>query len=216
MTLDAIITNKESKIVKLPRNYFVYPEPIVNRMIKHALNSIDIYADIESKHLDMIKALARMGENGSKISLPNKIFAVCEYDYITIYKKMPKVNTQAWAFKSGRTKIDGLGTLITKKTNNREITEGSLKFDADKLPKGVMWRFRKDGDEFEKFGGGKKKLKSYLVNKKVPARLRDNIPLLASDNEVYLIAGVEISDKIKIDEDTKNVYEVILNMNENN
>ncbi len=214
VTLDAVIVDKENKIVKLPRNYFVYPEPIVNRMIRKAFNSIDIYADIESKHIEMIKALAKMGENGSKISLPNKIFAICEYDYITIYKKVPKVNTQTWVFKSGRIKIDGLGTLIVRKAKNNEVEEGVLKFDASKLPKGVLWRFRKDGDIFEKFGGGTKKLKSYLVNKKVPARLRDNIPLLASDNEVFVIAGVEISEKVRIDENSKNIYEVVLNKNE--
>ena len=215
VTLDAIIINKETKTVKIPRNYFIYPEPIVNRMIRKAFNSIDIYADIESKHIEMIKALVKMGENGSKISLPNKIFAVCEYDYITIYKKIPKTNSQCWVFKSGRIKIDGLGTLIIRKANNAQITENSLKFDASKLPKGVMWRFRKDGDIFEKFGGGTKKLKSYMVNKKVPARLRDNIPLLASDNEVFVIAGVEISEKVKIDENSKNIYEVILNQTNN-
>lgn len=215
VTLDAVVVNKEQKIVKLPRNYFVYPEPIINRMIRRAFNEIDIYADIESKHINMIKALAQMGENGSKISLPNKIFAVCEYDYITIYKKVPKTNSQAWAFKSGKIKIDGLGTLVIKRTTDPSIKEGSLKFDAEKLPKGVMWRFRKDGDVFEKFGGGTKKLKSYLANKKVPLRLRDNIPLLANENEVFLIAGVEISEKIKIDEKTKHIYEVTLIMNEN-
>ena len=104
-----------------------------------------------------------------------------------------------------------MGTLVIKRVTNVDLTPNSLKFDADKLPKGVKWRFRQDGDVFEKFGGGTKKLKSYLVNKKVPARLRDNIPLLASDNEVYVIAGVEISEKVRIDEDTKNIYEVILN-----
>ena len=187
----------------------------MNRMIRRAFHSIDVYADIESKHIEMIKALARMGENGSKVSLPNKIFAICEYDYITIFKKVPKKSTQAWVFRPGRIKIDGLGTLIIRKASNADIEPNKLKFDPDKLPKGVMWRFRRDGDVFEKFGGGTKKLKSYLVNKKVPARLRDNLPLLAGENEVYVIAGVEISEKIKIDENTKTIYEVTLNREDN-
>ena len=208
VNLDAVIV--ENGVVKLPRNYFVYPEPIVNRMIRHAFTSLDVYADIEAKHIEMIKALAKMGENGSKVSLPNKIFAVCEYDYITIFQKKPKTNTQMWAFRSGRIKIDGLGTLIIKRTNDATMREGVLKFDADKLPKGVVWRFRRDGDVFEKFGGGTKKLKSFLVNKKVPARLRDNLPLLATDDEVFVIADVEISEKVRIDMDSKNIYEVTL------
>lgn len=208
VNLDAVVT--EEDVVKLPRNYFVYPEPIVNRMIRKAFASLDVYTDIESKHIEMVKALAKKGENGAKISLPNKIFATCEYDYITIFQKKTKTNTQSWAFRSGKIKIDGLGTLIVKKTSDPTMKDETLKFDANKLPKGVVWRFRKDGDIFEKFGGGTKKLKSFLVNKKVPARLRDNIPLLANDNEVFVIADVEISEKVRIDENSKSFYEVSL------
>ena len=79
-------------------------------------------------------------------------------------------------------------------------------FDKDKLPKDAIWRFRKEGDIFVRFGGVRTKLKSYFIDKKIPSRLRDNIPLLASGNEVYLIAGDEISDKIKVDENSKKIY----------
>lgn len=34
----------------------------------------------------------------------------------------------------------------------------------------------------------------------MPSRLRDQIPVLASGNEILVIAGVEISDKVKVDE----------------
>ena len=59
---------------------------------------------------------------------------------------------------------------------------------------------------FEKFGGGTKKLKSYLIDKKIPSRLRDYIPVLCDGNEVYIIAGVEISNKLKVDGSTKRIY----------
>ena len=67
------------------------------------------------------------------------------------------------------------------------------------MPKDAVWRFRQDGDVFTKFGGGTKKLKSYLIDKKVPARLRDSLPVLASDNQIYAIAGVEISELAKVE-----------------
>ena len=67
------------------------------------------------------------------------------------------------------------------------------------MPKDAVWRFRQDGDVFTKFGGGTKKLKSYMIDKKIPLRLRDQIPVLASGNEIYAIAGVEISDKVKVE-----------------
>ena len=53
-----------------------------------------------------------------------------------------------------------------------------------------------------------KKLKSFLIEKKVPARLRDNLPVLAYKNEVYVVASVDISEKVKIDENTKSAYAI--------
>ena len=75
-----------------------------------------------------------------------------------------------------------------------------------KLPKDAVWRFRKEGDIFEKFGGGTKSLSDYLIDKKVPVRLRSITPVLAKGNEVYIIAGVEISNKLKVDSNTKTAY----------
>ena len=68
------------------------------------------------------------------------------------------------------------------------------------MTKDAKWRYREDGDIFEKFGGGTKKLKSYLIDKKVPVRLRDFIPVLASGNEVFVVAGIEVSEKVRVDE----------------
>ena len=68
------------------------------------------------------------------------------------------------------------------------------------LPKTAKWRYREDGDIFQKFGGGTKKLKSFLIDRKVPSRIRDFIPVLADGNEVFVIAGVEISEKVRVDD----------------
>jgi tRNA(Ile)-lysidine synthase len=61
---------------------------------------------------------------------------------------------------------------------------------------------------FEKFGGGTKPLRSYLIDKKIPTRLRDSLPVLASGNQILCILGVEISESVKIDKNTKMAYAV--------
>ena len=83
-----------------------------------------------------------------------------------------------------------------------------LKCDWDKIPKTAVLRYRKDGDKFTKFGGGTKNLGDFLTDKKIPLRLRDNLLVIANENDILLIVGVEISDKIKIDENTKTVLSV--------
>ena len=83
---------------------------------------------------------------------------------------------------------------------------GGLKFDGDKIHSNADIRTRRDGDTFKKFGGGTKKLKDYLIDKKIPKLKRDELVLVASDKTVLMILGVEISDLIKVDETTKTVY----------
>ncbi|MGN0806018.1 MAG: tRNA lysidine(34) synthetase TilS [Candidatus Coproplasma sp.] len=80
-----------------------------------------------------------------------------------------------------------------------------LKFDIDKIPESAVIRFKKSGDKFTKFGGGTKSLGDYLTNKKVPQSRRDTLPLACDGEEVLMVGGVEISDKVKVTEDTLRV-----------
>lgn len=87
--------------------------------------------------------------------------------------------------------------------------EKILKFDGDKIPDGAVIRVMRSGDKFTKFGGGTKSLGDYFTDKKIPARLRGIIPLVADGNNVLIICGVEISDSVKITDQTKNIRYII-------
>lgn len=194
---DAVIV--EDKLVKIPTSYFVYDNALVSRIIFKAVNSIGITKDIERKHIEGIKELALKGENGNRLYLPFEAIAVKEYDYLTIYNRLKEEVIFNAPFKCGELDVPNFGKIIVKRSKELPTKEGVLAIDYKKLPKDAIWRFRQDGDVFTKFGGGTKKLKSYLIDKKIPSRLRDNLPVLASGNEIYAIAGVEISDKVKVE-----------------
>ena len=80
-----------------------------------------------------------------------------------------------------------------------------LKFDLDAIPEGAVIRFKREGDKFKKFGGGTKSLGDYFTDKKIPVWVRDRIPLIAIVSEVLAVCGVEISDRIKINEKTESI-----------
>ena len=84
-----------------------------------------------------------------------------------------------------------------------------LKFDSDSLPEGAVIRFKRDGDKFKKFGGGTKSLGDYFTDKKIPVWVRSKIPLIANGSEILAVCGVEISDKIKVKENTENVAYIV-------
>lgn len=85
----------------------------------------------------------------------------------------------------------------------------TLRFDVDKIPDGAVVRFMREGDVFRKFGGGSKKLGDYFTDKKIPVRVRHVIPLVAAGNEILVVGGVEISDAVKVTENTEKIARLI-------
>ena len=190
----------EEKEAKIPLSYFVYSKPIIARIIIKVLKSIGVKYDFEKKHIEMIMALANELGTGKKVSLPFDVVAIKEYDYITLTNKKKEPVTFNCEFKSGEFEVPGGGKMLVKRVKDFSMRENTVLFDFRKVPKGAAWRFRQEGDVFTKFGGGTKKLKSFMIDKKIPQRKRDLIPVLALGNEVYVIDGVEVSDKVKIED----------------
>lgn len=194
---EAIIT--EDKVVKIPTSYFLYDKALVSRIIFRAVKSIGINQDIERKHIEAISELALKGDNGKRLFLPFEAIAIKEYDYLTIYNRHKEEVKFEQELKCGEFDVPNFGKLVVKRVKDFSILPGQLLIDYRKVPKDAVWRFRQDGDVFTKFGGGTKKLKSFMIDKKIPVRLRDYIPVLASGNEIFAIVGVEISDKVKVE-----------------
>lgn len=207
---DAIM--QEEKLVKIPTSYFIFDDALVSRIIFKAVRMLGINQDVEKKHIDAIKQLAVKGENGKRVFLPFEAIAVREYDYITIYDRRREEVKFEEPLKSGEFEVPGYGKMIVKRVKDFTLKEGQILLDYRKVPKDAVWRFRQDGDVFTKFGGGTKKLKSFMIDKKIPSRIRDYIPVLALGNEVFAVAGYEISEKVKV-EDVPTAYMVELKKN---
>ena len=70
-------------------------------------------------------------------------------------------------------------------------------------------RFRKPGDYITLTGGGRKSIKSFMIDEKIPRDIRGEIPLLADGDHIIWIVGYRISEYYKITEDTKTVLEAV-------
>jgi len=195
-------------IVKIQTRYFIDQPSVINRVIRKALKAINVSKDIEKKHIELIKELALDGNNGSKINLPHNLVAIKEYNYITITNKTFKPARKEWKMEKGKIDIQEYGIINLSITRKFDLGEHNHIIDYNKVPKDAIIRFREAGDVFEKFGGGKKSLSDYLIDKKIPTRLRNITPVLASGNEILAVFGVEISNKVKIDKDTKTAWAV--------
>ena len=72
-------------------------------------------------------------------------------------------------------------------------------------------RNRRRGDRFHPLGlAAPKKLKDFLIDRKIAAEIRDRLPLLIWNDEIVWIAGVEISERFKVTDPAGVLYEVWL------
>ena len=195
--------------VKVPLSYFYQDEAVVNRILRTIFDKFS-HQDFERRHINMVRNFALEANNGNMISLPFKVKVLKEYDYIVIGYIKRKENVGEYPFQSGKLKIEGYG--IIRSTSSKVLTEPKAHqhiVDAEKLPPNAIWRFRQEGDVFSPLGlGGTKKLKEYFIDKKVPQRMRNEIPVLADGDKILVVADIEIADEIKVTSETKRFYKI--------
>ena len=186
---------------------FCEKKPLFRRACLLALKALGVEKDYTALHLESVYGL-QSAERGARLDLPKGIVAEKTLEGIFFYPKRvfaigcnEEKPFDQQGFDGGRYEVK-----ISSKPFEEDFSPWRvLRLDAEKLPKNALFRFRRDGDEMERFGGGRKSLKKVLNEEKIPCRERAHLPLIAVDKEVYAVCGVEISEKVKITDDTKSV-----------
>ena len=181
---------------------FCEVKPLFFRACLTAFKRLGFLKDYTEKHLESVYGLQTL-QTGSQISLKGGLIAKRLYNEIVFYKEtVEKTEEKRFfiPFQIGKV-ICGEYEIFVSKT---PITGCGklLRIDERKIPSNATFRLREEGDIFEKFGGGKKNLKKYLIDKKIPSFERERLPVLASEKEILVVCGVEISEKLKTDDDT--------------
>lgn len=78
-------------------------------------------------------------------------------------------------------------------------------FDCGKLKAVLFLRTRQSGDYIILENGGKKSLKTYMIDQKIPAKERSSIPVLADGHHVWWIGNGRVSADTKLSSDTRQV-----------
>lgn len=189
---------------------FENPSFLVREYLRKAFILLGVYADVETKHYELATKL--MGAEVNKtLDFPHNTQLVKTYGGIKLIKgTRKKTNENEWQFVIGKLKLDNIGTIETKIVSPDDVVygENSLYVDYTKISNNAVWRTRKLGDKFSKFGTGSKKLNDYFTDEKIEADKRDFIPVLASGNQIYVVAGIEVSENVKLDAETDQIVEI--------
>ena len=154
--------------------------------------------DITSVHVE--EALELLGQRtGRKKSLAHGITAQQSYGNLLFYKK-----------EDQEIREKELGFQVFS-WENQQIPEKKYTkwFDYDKIKGNLTVRKRQPGDYLTVTpAGGRKKLKDYLIDCKIPRQERENLTLLADGSHIIWVVGYRISEYYKITEQTKTVIKV--------
>lgn len=187
---------------------FCKKKPLFRRACLIALKKLGVTRDYTALHLENAYRLQAL-ERGAKLSFPKGVEAEKREHGIVFYVKTtssfePKGEEQKFSKKG----FDGGRYLVSVSDIPISFTENCLKtlrVDGDKIPPNAIFRFRREGDHMQRFGSGNKSLKKIFNEKKTPVPEREYLPLIAEGEEVYVICGVEISEKVKVTSDTQNI-----------
>ncbi len=193
------------------------PSLLKGRLVRFCLaEQGDGLKDIERQHIEMVKEL--FGKHtGSWLCLPGGRRALREYGGVALTREEPGEQQDMGALPlveipgSCRT---GEKTWIFSLENaqkNQIIPEKTYTkwFDYDKIENYPVIRRRMPGDYLEiNREHGRKKLKDYLIDQKVPVRERGRLLLLADGSHIIWIPGMRISEGYKVTEDTRRILKV--------
>lgn len=171
--------------------------------------------DLTDYHIGRILELVS-ARTGKSVELPGRCRARRTYEGLIIERVHDCKSSST--FESGDLMIPGEmslphGTIKCRIFSNRgqEIPEKRYTkwLNYDKIDEILQIRRRKRGDYLIiNASGGRKKIKDYFIDCKIPREIRDEIPLLCMGQEVLWVVGYRIGESWKVDAHTKEILEI--------
>ena len=177
--------------------------------------------DISYENLKNAIRILTTAQSGAVVEILKGLKIKREYDSFYFMKELPVREEYCYELNvPGETVIPEAGiTVRTKIVSVEEFlqmpqTKNIVAFDIAKLGKKVYVRNKRFGDFFYPMGmNGKKTLKRFFSDLKIPERERNYWPILATEEDVVWVIGKRLSKKFLQDETTKEV--IILDYGEN-
>ena len=179
--------------------------------------------DISSVHVQQVLDLLEK-QVGKKVNLPYQLEAERTYEGIRIPKERSKVSEEAeqkvWAVLPGeKMRIPEYGyeidvRILERTAENQEIPQKIYTkwMDYDKIKGSMHLRTRREKDYIIiNTEGGRKKLKNYLVDEKIPREQRDKLLLLADEVHIIWAVGYRMGEDVKVTEHTRRILEIQIN-----
>ncbi|WP_353893368.1 tRNA lysidine(34) synthetase TilS [Proteinivorax hydrogeniformans] len=168
--------------------------------------------DYSFSHLNELANLISY-DRATSLQLPNKVTAIRWDNYISLIKD-EKLPQSMGIIKVEENLGEAVLPLFNKKVEISKTFKGKPEHQLDgSLVKAPLFiRTRKKGDYFYlNKQGGKKKVKDFMIDEKIPKILRDLIPILVdADDNILAILGKRTNGRFKSDSNCKNKLNIYI------
>lgn len=179
--LQEIFQNNKLNITLFKQeDYFIQKNIIFQLLSTHYNNQANI---IKDKHITSIIKLINSKKPNGEISLPEKYFAIKEYNYLTITNK--ELSTEYKLPLKNNLNIKNFTFKLIDKSDTDANDICRLNSKDIKLP--LYLRNKKNGDSILVKGlHGHKKIKEIFIENKIPPKERLTYPILVDSNDTIL------------------------------
>lgn len=188
---------------------------IIRKIIEHFNLNLREYS---LKNIDDVVNLFNK-TSGKRIELPQGIDAIKEYKEVIFKIRKDGVHLiEREILIPGETRISGILIETSIQDEWKKTPERFVEcFDMDRLKIPLRIRLPRKGEKFIPLGmKGKKKLKEFFIDRKVPGSVRWNVPVIVDrDDEIVWVVGLRISDKFKITDLTKRILCIKIKLEDN-
>jgi tRNA(Ile)-lysidine synthase len=183
------------------------PTALQRRLLRRVLDAILPAAVCASfRHIERLRQLVLQGAMGQRLTLPGHWMAERHRQDTTLWCMQSVLDSSRCFTLSvpGHVNLPGLDMrLIAAMTQQRPepLTRDRhvAYLDASALRLPLQVRFRRPGDRFHPFGApGSKKLKAFMIDKKVPRAERDGVPLVVNGGEIVWVVGYQLAESVRV------------------
>lgn len=177
------------------------------RVFAMAFRMLGAKKDVASIHFELLEGLLSQ-ESGKSLNLPNKIHVRKNYGVLTMKKEVEErkgfcyslpLEQEIFVAQAG---LFVRAWVCTEKNAENKEDYCTKVFDYDKIGCAIFCRTRQKGDSLA-IGNGRKKLKNFLIDEKIPREERDALPLIAFGNEILWVVDQRVSAAYQPEVETK-------------
>lgn len=208
------ITEDETRFVQWPQDAWLR-QALLNRHIRRLGGSREISSD------DLQRLASAVGDI-RRVSVTRELELVHQRGALVLRRTPePAAPFEVELHAGSSAFISEIGATVSvesagpKVEGRRSKAESGRTTQLFQLPENAAANFvvrnRRRGDRFQPLGlPHDKKLKDFLIDRKIEAEVRDRIPLLIWNGEIVWVAGIEIAERFKVTSPAGTVYEVKL------